>query len=77
MKKHEENGFVLATISAVPFILNDTGLLNGYEYTAHLSAKLKDSIRTKSVMIDRNIITIKVTGTALEFGIVLVTKLSR
>lgn len=64
----------LAAICAAPTVLHDAGLLENLRYTAHDSVATElRSIRTaESVVVDRNIITSRGAGTALQFGLKVV-----
>ncbi len=71
-------GKVIAAICAAPLILHDAGLLNGKAYTAHDSSysELLQAQPDKRVVLDGNLITSRGAGTALEFGLTLLERLS-
>jgi 4-methyl-5(b-hydroxyethyl)-thiazole monophosphate biosynthesis len=58
--------------------LHDAGLLNGKAYTAHDSSysELLQAQPDKRVVLDGNLITSRGAGTALEFGLTLLERLS-
>jgi 4-methyl-5(b-hydroxyethyl)-thiazole monophosphate biosynthesis len=68
----------LAAICAAPTVLNDCGLLTGKRYTAHFSvaAELPAILATERVVTDGKITTSRGAGTALKFGLHLVTLLT-
>jgi 4-methyl-5(b-hydroxyethyl)-thiazole monophosphate biosynthesis len=67
----------IAAICAAPTVLADAGLLEGRLYTAHDSTygELKHALAEQRVVQDGNIITSRGAGTALDFGLALVTRL--
>lgn len=67
----------LAAICAAPTLLNDCGLLTGKRYTAHFSvAGELPAIRTdERIVTDGRITTSRGAGTALDFGLHLVSLL--
>jgi len=66
-------GKPVAAICAAPLVLMDAGLLNGRRFTAYHSvrAELGGGLGER-VVIDRNIITSRGAGTALDFALALV-----
>jgi len=64
----------IAAICAAPLLLNDQGLLDGRDYTAHHSTaeELPDIIKDKKVVVDGCVITSQGAGTSIEFGLKLV-----
>ena len=67
----------LAAICAAPTVLNDCGLLAGRRYTAHFSvaSELPAILANERVVTDEKITTSRGAGTAVEFGLHLVTLL--
>ncbi len=76
--RHHEAGKWLAAICAAPTVLNDCELLRGKRYTAHFSvaAELPDIRADERVVTDSKITTSRGAGTAVEFGLHLVSLLS-
>ncbi len=70
-------GKPVAAICAAPLILMDAGLLDGRRFTAHQSVRdvLKQALDER-VVIDGNLITSRGAGTAMEFGLALVSRLA-
>ncbi|MDR0351612.1 MAG: DJ-1/PfpI family protein [Puniceicoccales bacterium] len=75
VKEHHGHRLLLAAICAAPLILSTAGVLDDHEYTSHFSIKLEGSDETKPVVVDKNIITGRGPGAALEFAVAIVTKL--
>lgn len=67
----------LAAICAAPTVLHDAGLLAGRRYTAHFSVagELPAILSQERVVTDGKITTSRGAGTAVEFGLHLVTLL--
>jgi len=78
VSRHHEAGKWLAAICAAPTVLNDCGLLRGKRYTAHFSVagELPDIRSDERVVTDGKITTSRGAGTAMEFGLHLVSLLS-
>ncbi|HEY4246535.1 MAG TPA: DJ-1 family glyoxalase III [Lacunisphaera sp.] len=76
--RHHEAGKWLAAICAAPTVLNDCGLLRGKRYTAHFSvaSELADIRAGERIVTDGKIITSRGAGTAVEFGLHLVSLLT-
>jgi 4-methyl-5(b-hydroxyethyl)-thiazole monophosphate biosynthesis len=73
--RHVENGKKVACICAAPTVLKEAGVLP-IKYTAHQSvADALPNILPDSTVIDGNIITSRGAGTAVEFGLKIVTEL--
>lgn len=72
-----EMGKPVAAICAAPLLLCDAGLLTGRRYTAHDSTygELTEAEAAQAVVMSDGIITSRGAGTALEFGLALVTEL--
>ncbi len=70
-------GKTVAAICAAPLVLNDAGLLAGRKFTAHRSVvdQLPDSLGER-VVEDGNLITSRGAGTAIDFGLALVARLT-
>ena len=77
LKQHQA-GRWLAAICAAPTVLNDCGLLAGRRYTAHFSvaAELPAILADERVVTDGKITTSRGAGTAVEFGLHLVSLIS-
>jgi 4-methyl-5(b-hydroxyethyl)-thiazole monophosphate biosynthesis len=67
----------LAAICAAPAVLHDAGLLAGKRYTAHFSVanELPAILAQERVVADGRLLTGRGAGTALDFGLLLVSKL--
>ncbi|QQY10119.1 MAG: DJ-1/PfpI family protein [Candidatus Xiphinematobacter sp.] len=75
---YEKGGAWVAAICAGPMILSDAGLLEHRRFTAHfsLSGELPYTFVTaERVVIDKRIVTSRGAGTALDFGLTLVSLL--
>ena len=70
-------GKSVAAICAAPTVLKDAALLTGRRFTAHFSvhAELPEVLAAERVVVDRNLITSRGAGTAIEFGLALVEHL--
>lgn len=75
--QHHQAGRWLAAICAAPTVLNDCGLLDGRSYTAHFSvANELPAIKAhERVVTDGKITTSRGAGTAVDFGLHLVSLL--
>ncbi len=75
-RQHARNGFV-AAICAAPTVLADAGVLSGRRFTAHPSVAkdLPTLLANEEVVRDGNIITSRGAGTAIAFGLALVSVL--
>ena len=78
VRSHAAAGKWLAAICAAPTVLHAAGLLGGRRYTAHFSVagELPDILADQRVVVDGNILTSRGAGTALDFGLLLVEKLT-
>lgn len=67
----------LAAICAAPTVLNDAGLLTGRRFTAHFSVQneLPNLLPNERVVVDGKIITSRGAGTAIDFGLAVVSAL--
>lgn len=77
LKQHQA-GRWLAAICAAPTVLNDAGLLAGRRYTAHFSVanELPAILAEERVVTDGKITTSRGAGTAVEFGLHLISLIS-
>jgi len=68
----------LAAICAAPTVLHDAGLLGNRRYTAHFSVvnELPAILVDERIVTDGRITTSRGAGTAVEFGLHLVTQLT-
>jgi 4-methyl-5(b-hydroxyethyl)-thiazole monophosphate biosynthesis len=75
-RQHEGGGWV-AAICAAPVVLKDAGILEGRRHTAHFSVagELPGALMDERVVADGRLITSRGAGTALEFGLALVSSL--
>lgn len=75
--QHHAAGCWLAAICAAPTVLHDCGLLAGRRYTAHFSVadELPAILLDERVVTDGNITTSRGAGTAVDFGLHLVSLL--
>ncbi len=75
--RFHENGLTIAAICAAPLLLQDAGILAGHKFTAHTSTfdelPAADGSR---VVVSGNLITARGAGTALDFGLALVSHLA-
>jgi 4-methyl-5(b-hydroxyethyl)-thiazole monophosphate biosynthesis len=78
LKRHSEQGFLVAAICAAPSLLGEWGLLKGKKATCYpgFEAKLTGAIlATDDVVEDENVITSRGPGTAIPFALKLIEKL--
>ncbi len=77
VERHHAAGKLLAAICAAPTVLHDAGLLTGRRYTAHPSVanELTAILADERVVRDGQLLTSRGAGTALDFGLALVTAL--
>ncbi len=75
VQRHHGAGAWLAAICAAPTLLHDAGLLTGKRFTAHFSVadELPGLLASERVVIDGRMITARGAGTAMEFGLQIVT----
>jgi len=71
------SGKRVAAICAAPLVLKDAGVLAGRRFTGHASiaSELPEADFSERVIIDETIITSRGAGTALDFGLALVSEL--
>jgi len=77
LRAHAAAGKWIAAICAAPTVLNDAGLLQGKRFTAHHSVakELPQLLSEARVVQDGRILTSRGAGTAVDFGLFLVTHL--
>ena len=77
MRRHAEAKAWIAAICAAPTVLLDCDLLSNCRYTAHFSVanELPHILQDEKVVTDGQICTSRGAGTAMEFGLQLVTLL--
>lgn len=88
LKKHEgvrkvvtefaENGKVIGAICAAPTVLSDLGVLKGKRITCYptVESEIQGAVIVKApVVTDRNIITSRGVGTAIDFALELIAVL--
>ncbi len=75
--RHRAAGSWLAAICAAPAVLHDSGLLAGKRYTAHpsVAGELTAILADERVVLDGRILTSRGAGTAIDFGLALVSAL--
>ncbi|MFA6961815.1 MAG: DJ-1 family glyoxalase III [Opitutaceae bacterium] len=75
---HDAAGRWLAAICAAPTVLHDAGLLDGRRYTAHFSIanELTAILAEERTVVDGRLLTSRGAGTATEFGLLLVEKIT-
>jgi len=78
VREQNSAGRWLAAICAAPTVLNDAGLLAGKRYTAHFSVanELPHILANERVVTDGKLTTSRGAGTAVEFGLHLVSLLT-
>ena len=70
-------GKAVAAICAAPLVLLDAGVLDGRRFTAHFSVHGElPRVVDERVVVDGPILTSRGSGTAVDFGLALVTKLA-
>ncbi|MBK1733704.1 DJ-1 family protein [Halorhodospira abdelmalekii] len=77
LQQQDERGAWIAAICAAPRVLVAAGLHKGRRLTAYptqLEAKGVEPV-AESVVVDRNVITSRGPGTAMDFGLVLIEEL--
>ncbi len=78
LKRHLGSGKLTGAICAAPLVLLDAGLLEGNQYTAHFSTaeELTAIDESRAVVEDGPLITSRGAGTATDFGLALLARLS-
>lgn len=78
LKRHAAAGKLIGAICAAPTVLLAAGILPGPRYTGHFSIveTLPDLIDDQAVVVDDKIITSRGAGTAVHFGLALVSALA-
>ncbi len=76
-QRHAAAGRLVGAICAAPTVLKDAGLLEGVDHTAHFSVEDELPAIRKDVPVVRqgNIITSRGAGTAVPFGLALISAL--
>ena len=77
VRRQARDGHWIAAICAAPTILKDAGLIPGIRFTAHpsVASELPSLISDQRVVRDGRIITSRGAGTAIEFGLEVVSAL--
>lgn len=76
-KRFHDNGLTIAAICAAPLLLHDAGLLGGKNFTAHASTLSElPTANGERLVVSENLITSRGAGTALDFGLALVSHLA-
>ena len=78
VREQVASGRLVGAICAAPTVLARAGVLNGRSYTAHFSvAEMRpDLIADRAVVADDGIVTSRGAGTATEFALALITRLT-
>jgi protein deglycase len=78
VQAHHSTGRWLAAICAAPTVFRDAGLLQGKRYTAHFSVanELPHILADERTVVDGTLLTSRGAGTAIDFGLLLVEKLT-
>lgn len=76
--RHAAANKLIAAICAAPAVLHDAGLLTGRRHTAHpsVAAELPDALFGERVVRDGQVVTSRGAGTAIDFGLALVSALT-
>jgi len=77
IQSFHQSGKTIAAICAAPLLLLDAGIMEGKQYTAHGSVcgELPALIENQPVITDGHIITSRGAGTAVEFGLSIISHL--
>lgn len=77
VNRHHAASKLLAAICAAPAVFHDAGLLAGRRYTAHpsVAGELTAILAEERVVHDGPLLTSRGAGTALDFGLALVSTL--
>jgi len=77
VRRQARYGRWIAAICAAPTVLRDAGLIPGIRFTAHPSVapELPGMISDRRVVTDGRVITSRGAGTAIEFGLEVVSAL--
>ncbi|MDR0536041.1 MAG: DJ-1/PfpI family protein [Puniceicoccales bacterium] len=78
IRKFAAAGLPIGAICAAPLLLKDAGLLDGRRHTAHDSVwdELPGAIGGERVVQDGNLITSRGAGTAVDFALALVARIT-
>lgn len=77
LKAADEKGITIGAICAAPSVLGDIGILSGKDAVCYpgFESRLKGAkVKYEAVAIDGNIITSRGMGTAIDFGLALITR---
>jgi 4-methyl-5(b-hydroxyethyl)-thiazole monophosphate biosynthesis len=77
VRRQSSAGRWIAAICAAPTVLKDAGLIPGIRFTAHpsVASELPELLSDQRVVRDGRIITSRGAGTAIEFGLEVVSAL--
>ena len=77
VQRQSRDGHWIAAICAAPTVLKDAGLIPGIRFTAHpsVASELPGLISDQRVVRDGRIITSRGAGTAIDFGLEVVSAL--
>lgn len=75
-RQHEDKRWI-AAICAAPVVLKDSGVLEGFRFTAHftVAAELPGALLNERIVVDRHLVTSRGAGTAFDFGLSLIEQL--
>jgi 4-methyl-5(b-hydroxyethyl)-thiazole monophosphate biosynthesis len=77
VRRQARYGLWIAAICAAPTVLKDAGLIPGIRFTAHpsVASELPELLSDQRVVRDGRIITSRGAGTAIDFGLEVVSAL--
>lgn len=78
LREFDQSGKLIGAICAAPIVLDKAGLLSGKRTTSYpeYRSRLTDVLyEEKTVVIDRNIMTSRGAGTAIDFALAIVSRL--
>lgn len=78
IRAHRREDKVVGAICAAPVVLLDAGVLPGARHTGHMTVldELPELDERQRVVVDGKVITSRGAGTAIEFGLALVSALA-
>lgn len=78
VQRYHQAGKWLAALCAAPTVLHDAGILADRRYTAHFSVanELPALLPTERVVVDSRLLTSRGAGTALDFALELLARLT-
>ena len=78
VRGHHAEEKLVGAICAAPTVLLDAGVLPGPKHTGHITVlpELPDIDQQRAVIVDGNVITSRGAGTAVAFGLALVSALA-